>query len=116
MLNCVNYDWTNSEDNLADRGVETNPSGTTIAQITMHTDHVFWDKLRQEGANLRFDPIAAYAPLDGGTFFINDSQQKIEATFSDGLKLPTGHRFSQTPAPVRAPSPMTAPAMARRSS
>ncbi len=99
MLNCVNYDWTNSEDNLADRGVETNPSGTYIAQITMHTDHVFWDKLRQEGANLRFDPIAAYAPLDGGTLLINDSPQKIETTFSDGLKLPDRAPFQPNPSP-----------------
>src|SRR4029077_452900 len=63
MLNCV-ADDKNDESDLNDRGVVTTPDGTTIAQITMHTDHVFWDKLRQEGANLRFDPIAAYAPLD----------------------------------------------------
>ena len=62
MLNCVNYDFSSSEDNLADRGVQTNPDGTYIAQITMHTDHTFWDKVRQEGANLRFDPVAAFAP------------------------------------------------------
>ncbi len=103
MLNCVNYDWTNSEDNLADRGIETTPDGTTIAQITMHTDHVFWDKLRQEGANLRFDPIAAYAPLDGGTLFLNDSPQKIEATFSDGTKLPDRAPFQTNPSPNAGP-------------
>ncbi len=94
MLNCVNYDYSASEDNLADRGVQTNPSGTYIAQITMHTDHTFWDKLRQEGANLRFDPIAAFAPTDGGTFFINNSPQKIQTTFGNA---------SLTPLPDRAP-------------
>ena len=104
MLNCVNYDWTNSEDNLADRGVETNPNGATISQITLHTDHVFWDKLRQEGANLRFDPIAAYAPPDGGTFFINDSPQQIRTTFGDGTtKLPDRAPFQVNPSPNASP-------------
>jgi hypothetical protein len=103
MLNCVNYDWHNSEDSLADRGVETSPIGTVTAQITLHTDHVFWDKLRQEGANLRFDPIAAYAPLDGGTFFINDSPQKLQATFSDGTKLPDRAPFQTNPSPNAGP-------------
>src|SRR5208283_5883083 len=93
MLNCVNYDWNASEDSLADRGVETNPDGTYIAQITEHTDHTFWDKLRQEGANLRFDPIAAFAPTDGGTFWVNNSVQKLQTTFADGT----------TPLPDRAP-------------
>jgi hypothetical protein len=93
MLNCVNYDFSSSEDNLADRGVQTNPDGTYIAQITMHTDHTFWDKLRQEGANLRFDPVAAFAPTDGGTLWINDTPQKIQTTFADGA----------SPLPDRAP-------------
>src|SRR5581483_3881537 len=97
--NCVNYDINNSEDDLNDRGVSATPTGTTIAQITMHTDHVFWDKLRQEGANLRFDPIAAFAPLDGGTLWINDSPQTLEATFSDGLKLPDRAPFEPNPSP-----------------
>ena len=86
MLNCVNYDFTSSEDNLADRGVQTNPDGTYIAQITEHTDHIFWDKLRQEGANLRFDPLAAFAPTDGSLFWINNTPQKIETTFGDASK------------------------------
>ena len=105
MLNCVNYDWGGSdpESDLANRGVSTNTSGTYIAQITMHTDHVFWDKLRQEGANLRFDPIAAYAPLDGGTFFLNDSPQKIATTFNDGVKLPDRAPFQTNPSPNAGP-------------
>ncbi len=103
MLNCVNYDWTNSESSLADRGVETNPNGTYISQITLHTDHVFWDKLRQEGANLRFDPIAAFAPLDGGTFFINDGPQKLQAIFSDGTRLPDRAPFQVNPSPNAGP-------------
>ncbi len=30
MLNCVNYDYSSSESNLEDRGVQTNPDGTLL--------------------------------------------------------------------------------------
>ncbi len=108
MLNCVNYDYSASEDNLADRGVQTNPDGTYIAQITMHTDHTFWDKLRQEGANLRFDPLAAFAPTAGGTFWINNTPQTIAATFGDGV-TPLADRspYQLQSGCVNAPPPET---------
>ena len=103
MLNCVNYDWTDCEACLTDRGVQTNPDETYLAQITLHTDHVFWDELRHEGANLRFDPIAAYAPLDGGTFFINDSPQTIATTFSNGDRLPDRAPYQPNSSPNATP-------------
>jgi hypothetical protein len=108
MLNCVNYDFSSSEDNLADRGVQTNPDGTYIAQITMHTDHTFWDKLRQEGANLRFDHVAAFAPTDGGTLWINNSTQKIQTTFANGVtSLPDRAPYQAQTGCSNAPPPFT---------
>jgi hypothetical protein len=91
--NCVNPDNGNGvEDNLANRGVQTNSSGMYIAQITVHQDHVFWDTLEHEGEPLRFDPIAAWAPQNTSVtdpFWINDlTSQELATTFSDGTPLP----------------------------
>jgi hypothetical protein len=101
MYNCVNPD--NAVDSssscasdpihcLAARGVQTNNDGMYVAQITLHQDHVFWDKLEFEGEPLRFDPIAAWAPQNTSLtspFWINNlTQQKLATTFSDGTPLP----------------------------
>ena len=93
MVNCVNTDNGNgAEDNLANRGVQTNNNGTYIAQITIHTDHLFWDTLEHEGEPLRFDPIAAWAPAHSSLtdpFFLNDlGSQQLATTFQDGTPLP----------------------------
>jgi hypothetical protein len=91
--NCVNPDNGNGvEDNLANRGVQTNDSSMYIAQITVHQDHVFWDTLEHEGEPLRFDPIAAWAPQNTSLtdpFWINNlTGQGLATTFSDGTPLP----------------------------
>ncbi len=89
ILNCVNTDNGDMvEDNLANRGVQTNNNGTYVAQITVHVDHLFWDTLLHEGEPLRFDPIATWAPAgttEANPFFLNDlSQQPLATVFSDG--------------------------------
>ena len=86
-LNCQNPDF--GEDNTpANRGIQPTASGTVIAQITLHVDHLFWDVLKQEGAPLRFDPIAAWA-TDGQTLQLSDlSSKPLAATFADGTPLP----------------------------
>lgn len=59
------------------RGVQANPTKSTVAQITIHTDHGFWDTLNVEGTPLHFDPIAANAstygmPEEPGVVTIDD--------------------------------------------
>jgi hypothetical protein len=99
--NCVNADL-GDEANLANRGVVIVPDGPAVAQITMHVDHVFWDKLKQEGAALRFDPIAAFAPADTSTtpFSLNTfHSQHLLATFADGSLLPDRAPDQPNPSP-----------------
>jgi hypothetical protein len=92
-LNCINpFNGDMDEANLANRGVQTNSSGAAIAQVTIHTDHVFWDELKHEGAPLRMDPLAAWAvgtpagtELDLGTL---GSKPIAPVTFADGTPIP----------------------------
>ncbi len=99
--NCVNADLGDEAD-LANRGVVIVPNGPAVAQITMHVDHVFWDKLKQEGAALRFDPIAAFAPADTSTtpFSLNTfHSQHLLAVFADGTPLPDRAPYQPNPSP-----------------
>ncbi|HZL17228.1 MAG TPA: hypothetical protein VFG23_05745 [Polyangia bacterium] len=98
-LNCVNADLGDEAD-LANRGIVIFPDQAAIAQVTMHVDHVFWDKLKQEGAALRFDPIAAFAPADTSTtpFDLNGFHaQHLLATFADGTPLPDRAPYQPNP-------------------
>ena len=96
-INCINPNNGNGEeDNLANRGLQTNTNNATVAQVTQHVDHVFWDKLRQEGANLRFDPYAAWAPANTSPtnpFDMTTLHHPLSALFNDGV----------TPIPDRTP-------------
>ncbi|HEX3902839.1 MAG TPA: hypothetical protein VH853_08300 [Polyangia bacterium] len=99
--NCVNADL-GAEDDLMNRGVVIFPDQASVAQMTMHVDHVFWDKLKQEGAALRFDPIAAFAPADTSTtpFSLNTfHSQHLLATFADGSPLPDRAPDQPNPSP-----------------
>jgi hypothetical protein len=87
-LNCANPDFGDG-NTATNRGVQTTSSGPVVAQITLHVDHLFWDTVKQEGAPLRFDPIAAWAPTDGGSMTLLDLVGKpTDATFADGTPLP----------------------------
>ena len=59
-LNCHNPELGDA-DTAANRGVQPSAAGHVRAQITMHTDHFFWDEADVEGTPLHFDPIAARA-------------------------------------------------------
>lgn len=63
-VNCRNTDLQAVGDEFP-RGIQANASSSTTVQITLHTDHVFWDTLNVEGTPLHFDPIAAQASNDG---------------------------------------------------
>jgi hypothetical protein len=59
-INCRNTDLSPVGDEFP-RGVQANATKATTVQITIHTDHGFWDTLNVEGTPLHFDPIAANA-------------------------------------------------------
>jgi len=89
-INCVNPDNAGASggDDLAARGVQPSPTGAVTAQVTMHVDHLFWDRLIIHGQPLRFDPIAAWAPasaattaVDLRTFLVG---KPVATTFNDG--------------------------------
>jgi len=90
-LGCINPDFGDEKD-LANRGIQPTASGNVVAQITLHVDHLFWDVIKQEGAPLRFDPVAAWAPQGttaANPFWINTIAGKpLATTFSDGTPLP----------------------------
>jgi hypothetical protein len=63
-INCRNTDLQAVGDEFP-RGIQANSNASTTVQITLHTDHVFWDTLNVEGTPLHFDPIAARASTYG---------------------------------------------------
>jgi hypothetical protein len=63
-VNCRNTDLQAVGDEFP-RGVQASANQSTTVQITLHTDHVFWDMLNVEGTPLHFDPIAANASTYG---------------------------------------------------
>ncbi len=101
-FNCINPNNGNMDEaDLANRGIIPDTNGAVIAQVTIHTDHVFWDKLKQEGTPLRMDHIAAWAaadttatPLDLATL----GTKPLATTFADGSPLPDRAPFLTNPA------------------
>lgn len=60
--NCQNPDNTGKpiEGEEAPRGIQLAPNAPTIAQITVHTDHLFWSTVSHENVPM-FDQFAAHA-------------------------------------------------------
>lgn len=51
------------------RGVQAKQGQTTIAQVTFHLDHPFWESL-VEDAPMKFDQFAALAKMVGGAYVV----------------------------------------------
>lgn len=62
--NCRNTDLQKAGDEFP-RGVQATANKSTVVQITVHTDHAFWNKLNVEGTPLHFDAIAANSSTYG---------------------------------------------------
>jgi hypothetical protein len=78
----------NGEDHL--RGVQFRPDRSTIAQLTAHADHPFWESFAEESA-LRFDPIAAqYVGVPSPVATLEDMRGVDFTAFTDkrGRVLP----------------------------
>ncbi len=73
-VNCQNYtaQGLGIGGEASPRGVQVSPSGSAIAQVTVHMDHPFWESFA-ENSPVHFDQIAAQfvgapRPADGGLF------------------------------------------------
>ena len=107
-INCQNTDLQEIAAEEFPRGLQASADKTTVAQITIHTDHSYWSKLNIEGTELHFDQIAALSSTYGtvgaapGTVTLDDL---INADFT-GFKTKAGE-----PLPARSLVPdYTAPA------
>jgi hypothetical protein len=105
-LNCRNTDLTAVGDEFP-RGIKASPTKSTTVQITIHTDHAFWDTLNVEGTPLHFDPIAANAssygtPSEPGVVSIEDlaDVDVTGLTTKDGETLPWRSLVSDYTAPA----------------
>jgi hypothetical protein len=90
-LNCQNTDLRGKpfDGEEAQRGVQVDARGNTIAQITLHVDHPFWNTVDHDGAELFFDQMAALASPDG-TLTLDDLSAADFTSFKDrkGAALP----------------------------
>ncbi len=66
-INCQNTDLKGRpfDGEEAQRGVQLNKFGSTLAQITLHLDHPFWSTVDHDAAEMYFDQMAAVADADG---------------------------------------------------
>jgi len=91
--NCQNSDNDPAEPFTGEehlRGVRVLPNASRLVQLTIHTDHLFWEKLSHEQP-LHFDPIAcAYSGVQEPIAVLSD-MAKLDFTgfrCSDGNPLP----------------------------
>lgn len=71
-VNCQNPDNDPAEPLGSDehqRGVQVKGNSTTVAQVTVHTDHPFWESVEHEAAP-HFDALAARAKKVGADFVV----------------------------------------------
>jgi hypothetical protein len=105
-VNCRNTDLQAVGDEFP-RGIQANANASTTVQITMHTDHMFWDALNVEGTPLHFDPIAAQA----STYGMPDSPGIVTTDDLAGVDITGFTTAGGEPLPWRSVVPdYTAPA------
>jgi hypothetical protein len=99
-INCQNPDNDpakplGSEDH--ERGVQVQANNTVIAQVTVHTDHPFWESFVHDSP-AHFDQLAALATKDASGNFNVTMQQTIGVDY-------TGFKFGSLALPWRACAP-----------
>lgn len=89
--NCQNTDLKGKafDGEEAQRGVQVTEQGKTVAQITLHVDHPFWNTVDHDAAELFFDQMAIAASSDG-TLVTEDLAKLDFTSFKDasGQSLP----------------------------
>jgi hypothetical protein len=94
---CVSEDGTD--------GVVVADNARNEAQVTVHLDHLFFDDFSSDGAELRFDAMAAVAPDSGPLTLENLAEQSnlSDMKARDGTPLDVGY----DPGPSFSPRPET---------
>jgi hypothetical protein len=89
-INCQNADLQKVGDEFP-RGLQPDANKSVTAQITIHTDHAFWNKLNVEGTPMHFDPIAANSSTYGTAGSeATVSNADLDAVDITGFKTKTG--------------------------
>lgn len=96
-VNCQNPDNTGAAfpGDESQRGIALDGSKGTIAQVTIHTDHPFWDSVLHD-APLHFDQFAARAANDG-TVTLEDTKGVDFTAFTDRAGNPLKWRYCIEP-------------------
>jgi hypothetical protein len=93
-VNCQNPDNDPAQpfaDEEHQRGLAVRPNAATVAQITVHTDHPFWESVRHDSP-AHFDPLAAVARAgDGGAEVTLDDARGVDFT---AFRTATGKALS----------------------
>jgi hypothetical protein len=76
------------------RGIQVKVNDTVIAQVTVHSDHPFWDSFVHDSP-AHFDQLAAVAIGPGPSIFQVTTQEAVGVNY-------TGFKFGTTPLPWRA--------------
>lgn len=99
--NCQNTDLHGKpfDGEESQRGVQVSEHGGTVAQITLHVDHPFWNTVDHDAAELFFDQMAAAASADG-TLVVDDLAKLDFTSFKDasGKALPWRSCLADKPA------------------
>lgn len=98
--NCVSGDGT--------AGVVVPTNGTANGLVTLHLDHLFFDSLSLDEAEMRFDAIAAMAEPDGSIPLSNLANQRLASMqTADGSPLvdETGAAIVYDPGSAALPEP-----------
>jgi len=113
----VTFDWglknpsratncTNGVDGT--EGVVVRNGTTSIAELTFHLDHLFWDTLGSEVAELRFDAVDAMSGDDAVVGFDELRSQLLADLRAQGggpLRDEKGERLFYNPGSVPLPEP-----------
>lgn len=96
-INCQNPDndpahGIGGEDHQ--RGIQVKVNDTVIAQVTVHTDHPFWDSFVHDSP-AHFDQLAALATAPGASPYMVTLQHAVNVDY-------TGFKYQTTPLPWRA--------------
>lgn len=88
-VNCQNPDNNGEpiEGEESPRGIQMLPNGVTTAQITIHTDHIFWPTVSHENLPL-FNQFAANAVASGGAYSVD--LEMLESVPVPGVTDATG--------------------------
>jgi hypothetical protein len=101
--NCQNTDLRGRpfDGEEAQRGVQVSEHGGTVAQITLHVDHPFWNTVDHDAAELYFDQMAAIASPDGT--LVSEDLAKLDFTgFKDAAGKPLPWRSCVAEKPVKS--------------